>query len=416
MQLTKEEQAMLDGELGPATQKAMHILTAIGDIYGAQRMARISRVHVASGTPVSTGVGGVKFIEWMADNGGRARVFATVNPSAIDDRYWRELGVPQEYHDLQMRLTGAYERLNIVTAYSCTPYLIGNVPAKGELLSSAESSAICMYNGFFGARTNRQGNPSTLSSAITGRVPVYGLLLEENRFGSFVVKVEARCETAHDFATLGYYTGAVSGNRVPVLAGDFAAHATVDNCKMMAAGMNSSAAVAHFHIAGLTPEAPSVAAALGGKAPEETFVFDEAARRETEAKLCSASGERLDMVVLGCPHVSLLQVQEIVSLLGGRRIAPGVVFQILTSDAIKAVCDRQGYTESLEGAGAMLLSRTCPTCYPLGEAISGARDIRSLATDSSKMAHYIAADSGRMPVYYGSTEECVEAAVRGNWR
>lgn len=139
----------LNGEFGPATQKAMRILTSIGDIYGAERMARTEHVHVASGTVISTGTGGAQFIEWMAENGGRARCYATVNPSAIDSTHWKRLGIPREYYDWQLRLNRAYETMGIITAYSCTPYLVGNVPHFGELMCSAESSAIPMYNGYF---------------------------------------------------------------------------------------------------------------------------------------------------------------------------------------------------------------------------------------------------------------------------
>lgn len=414
MRLTAEESAMLNGEFGPATQKAMRILTSIGDIYGAERMARTEHVHVASGTVISTGTGGAQFIEWMAENGGRARCYATVNPSAIDSTHWKRLGIPREYYDWQLRLNRAYETMGIITAYSCTPYLVGNVPHFGELMCSAESSAIPMYNGYFGARTNRQGNPSSLSSALTGRVPVYGLLLDENRFGNMVIDVRIPCRSDHDWATLGYFIGKHAVSRIPVLVG-IEDGVSLDHCKMMRAGMNSSGAVPHFHIVGITPEAPTLDAALGGKKPLETCVYDKAARREMERHLCNASGEAVDMVVLGCPHVSVYQLQQIAGLLEGRRVKEGVLMEVLTSDAIKAVADRQGLTKTIEESGALLLSRTCPTCYPLGECMAASMGIRSMATDSSKMAHYAAADSGRIPVYYGTTEQVIDAAVSGIW-
>jgi len=414
MHLTSEEKAMLEGEMGLGTQEAMKILVAIGEIYGAAKMVRVDRVHVAGGSVLSNGTGGVKFIEWLADNGAKARCFATVNPSAIEPFHWRELGIPEEYYELQMRLTGAYNRMNIVTTHCCTPYLLGNVPHFGECLASGESSAVPIYNGFFGARTNRQGGPSSIATAITRKVPVFGLLLDENRFGHFVIKVTSKCETPHDFSTLGYFAGKLAGDKVPVFTG-IDDYATIDNCKMMTAGMNTSGAVAHFHIVGMTPEAPTLESALGGKPPIKVYEFTESEKVAVERKLCSATNERVDMVVIGCPHASVAQVQEVVRLLNGRKIASGITFQILTSEAIKALCDRQGYTKIIEDAGVMMLVQSCPACYPLGEVIAAARDIKSLATDSSKMAHYIAADSGRFPAYYGTTAQCVEAAVSGRW-
>jgi len=416
MQLTSEEKAMLEGKMGMGTKKAMEILVTIGKIYGAKKMARINRVHVAGGSVLSNGEGGIKFIEWLANDGARARCFSTVNPGAIDPFHWRKLGIPEEYYKLQMRLTNAYNKMNIVTTYCCTPYLIGNIPHFGEFLASGESSAIAMYNGFFGARTNRQGGPSSIATAITGKVPVFGLLLDENRFGDFIIKVNTKCETENDFATLGYYTGNIAKDKVPIFVG-LDNNATIDNCKMLAAGMNASGAVPHFHIVGITPEAPTLSKALGKKSHSNIKVseFNKSEKYNTECQLFTATDEHLDMVVIGCPHLSVTQIQELVCLLQGKKIASEVNFQVLTSEAMKALCDRQGYTKILQEAGCMILVQTCPTCYPLGEVIALARNIKSLATNSSKMAHYISADCGRFPVYYGTVVQCVEAAVAGRW-
>jgi predicted aconitase len=415
MKLTGEEQAMLDGAMGPGTQKAMQILVTLGDIYGAEKMVSLDHVHVASGTVISTGFGGVKLVEWFAENGAVTRCTATVNPSSLDPVRWKELGIPQEFYDWQIRLTAAYEKMNVIATHCCTPYLLGLVPRIGEYMSSGESSAIAMYNGFFGARTNRQGCPSSLASAITARAPLYGLLLDENRHGEVLIHVEAQCETPHDFSSLGYFAGKICAKRIPVFTG--LDHVNIDNCKMMSAAMNTSGAVAHFHIVGKTPEAPTVEAALGGKKASEEHRFTQKDKEAVEEKLnANKESGPLDMVVFGCPHVSLDQVREIAGLIKGRRFAPSVTFEVLASEALKALCDRQGYTKAIEDAGGMILVRTCPTCYPLGEIIAEERGIRSLATDSAKMAHYITADSGRFPAYYGTTERCVEAAVNGYWQ
>jgi len=45
MELTKQEQAMLDGEEGYAVRKSMEILVALGDIYGAGSLIKVGSVQ-----------------------------------------------------------------------------------------------------------------------------------------------------------------------------------------------------------------------------------------------------------------------------------------------------------------------------------------------------------------------------------
>jgi predicted aconitase len=84
MNLTSEEQAMLAGEDGRATQKAMQILVALGKIYGAERMVPVSSVQVAGVSYDNLGEAGLQFLDEMASGGGRARVLATLNPAGMD--------------------------------------------------------------------------------------------------------------------------------------------------------------------------------------------------------------------------------------------------------------------------------------------------------------------------------------------
>ncbi len=71
--------------------------------------------------------------------------------------------------------------MGIVTTCTCTPYLTGNLPHYGEHIAWAESSAVCYANSVLGARSNREGGPSALAAALTGRTPAYGLHLAERR-------------------------------------------------------------------------------------------------------------------------------------------------------------------------------------------------------------------------------------------
>ncbi len=71
MKLTTEEQRMLDGEHGRATQKAMEILAALGTIYGAERMVPVTSVQISGVSYDNLGEAGLHFLSEMADGGGQ---------------------------------------------------------------------------------------------------------------------------------------------------------------------------------------------------------------------------------------------------------------------------------------------------------------------------------------------------------
>ncbi len=86
MKLTTEEQQMLDGEHGRATQKAMEILVALGTIYGAERMVPVTSVQIAGVSYDNLGEAGLHWLSEMADGGGKTRVLTTLNPGGHGHR------------------------------------------------------------------------------------------------------------------------------------------------------------------------------------------------------------------------------------------------------------------------------------------------------------------------------------------
>ncbi|MCK4900262.1 MAG: DUF521 domain-containing protein, partial [Anaerolineales bacterium] len=141
MKLTKEEQAMLDGELGRATRKATEILVTLGTIYAAEQMVPVSSVQIAGVSYDNLGEAGLHFLTEMADGGGKTRVLTTLNPAGMDIENWEALGISAEFAENQKRVLKAFARMNVITTCSCTPYLFGNTPHYGEHIAWAESSA-----------------------------------------------------------------------------------------------------------------------------------------------------------------------------------------------------------------------------------------------------------------------------------
>ncbi|MEM4235218.1 MAG: aconitase X, partial [Candidatus Methanomethylicaceae archaeon] len=181
MYLSREEERMLSGEEGLAVQKAMQLLTALGEVFGAERMVKIESAQIAGVSYGNIGDAGMEFLEDWADLGGKVRVKSTLNPAGMDLDKWKEMGIDDEYYQRQMRILKAFEKMGVEITCTCTPYLVGNRPRSGAHVAWSESSAVVFANSVLGARTNREGGPSALAAAITGRTPCYGLHLEDNR-------------------------------------------------------------------------------------------------------------------------------------------------------------------------------------------------------------------------------------------
>ena len=255
MRLTEEEQKMLDGEYGKTVQKSMKVLVTLGKIYGADHMIEVRNVHSPGVSYRVTGDAGLNYVKEASEE-VKFRVPMTLNTIGIDYQNWERMGFPKEFAEKQIELSQAYEKMGAIPTNSCTPYLNGNIPMMGEHVAWGESSAIAFVNSVIGARTNREGGPTALAAAITGRVPAYGYHLDENRKGTHLFKVEMELKTDKDFATLGYFAGNIVGPGVPVFEG-IKERPTLENLKAMGAALASSGAVALYHIIGITPEAPT---------------------------------------------------------------------------------------------------------------------------------------------------------------
>ena len=163
-------------------------------------------------------------------------------------------------------------------------------------------------------------------------------------------------------------------------------------------------------VPGVTPEAPTVDAAFGGGVPADAVVYGAAERAATYARLNDqGTSTQVDFVLLGCPHASLDQIRDVARLLDGRRLHDGTSLWIMAPRALAAVAERSGYTATIEAAGAKVLTDSCPAMSRLAPP-----GTRVFATDSAKQAHYLPAILG-IEAWFGTTEDCVQAAVTGRW-
>ena len=399
MLLTPEEQAILAGEKGPATQKAMQILATLGRIYGAQRMIAVSSVQIAGVSYDNLGEAGLSWLSEMASGGGQVQVFTTLNPAGMDTENYQQLGIPEDFAINQRRVLAAFEDMGVVTTCSCTPYLFGNLPHFGEHIAWSESSAVCYANAVLGARTNREGGPSALAAALTGRTPAYGYHLDENRRPSLHVAVSAILTDTPDFGALGKAIGdqlqSSGANRVPYITG--VKDASLENLKSFCASLATFGGAALFHMPGITPEADRYSP------PVESISISQYDLDEANASLNNADPDEIDFLSLGCPHLTLREIQHIAQALAGKRVTKE--FWITTSRPVKGMADRMGYTAVIEGAGAKFATDTCCVVAPIKGRFN------ALATDSAKACYYAAAKNGSKTRLL-SFDEVIQEATR----
>jgi predicted aconitase len=399
MQLTPEQQAMLAGEQGPATEKAMQILTTLGRIYDAERLIPVASVQISGVSYDNLGEAGLAFLDEMVEGGGRARVLTTLNPAGMDIENWRTLGISAEFAENQQRVLDAFARMNVITTATCTPYLIGNTPHFGEHIAWAESSAVCYANSVLGARTNREGGPSALAASLTGLTPAYGYHLDAYRQPTVMVTVTGMEDDNTAFGALGKVIGErLEGRgeqRVPFIQG--VESASVENLKSFCASVATYGGVALFHMNGITPEVCQV-----NPAQEEIVVTREDLHR-AQASLRDAESEEIDFVSLGCPHLSIKEIARIAELLEGKKVTKE--FWITTARPTKEIADRMGYTDVIEAAGAKFAVDTCCVVAPIKGRFTG------LATDSAKACYYAYAKN-RFKTKLMSFDEVISEALR----
>jgi predicted aconitase len=208
---------------------------------------------------------------------------------------------------------------------------------------------------------------------------------------------------------LGYYVGEVVQEQVPVIAGVPRAP-DLARLKHFGAAAASSGGVEMYHLAGITPEAPTQQAAFGGRAPLQTLRYGKAERRLAyEAANVTARDAQVDFVMLGCPHYTLEQIAEVCGLLEGRKVHADCALWIFTPRQTRQLADDRGYTRIISEAGAHLMSDTCSA---LGRVMP--KGTRVAAADSAKQAHYLPAIMG-IQCWFGTTADCINAAVSGRW-
>ncbi len=409
MALTSEEREILARPRDEPVRRALEMQIATGEFFGAARMIPVTSAHL-TGDPESMGEAGLRFVEDLCERGARFVIPTTTNPRNVDFALYRELGQVEEIARRERRLRDLVVTMGAVPVDTCTNYQTVYPPRFGEHLAWGDTGAVIYANAVAGARSNFEGGPASYAAALTGRVPAYGMHLDECRLGTHLIDVADQPRSVSDWGALGCLVGQRLTNYwlVPVFAG-LRAQPSADALKQLGATLASYGSLAMFHVVGVTPEARTVDEAFGGHAPRETIEVGPGSLDRVYHSF-APEREHVDLVVFGTPHLSLFEVRDLATMLKGRTVRPKTMLLLTMSAQVKALADHFGYTRVIEASGGKMVTGVCYYIMTPRE-LARVHGLRTIVTDSAKLANIIAA-YGYNPIFR-PTAECVEAAVSG---
>jgi predicted aconitase len=426
--LTDDEKRMLQGEDGVIPQVCMQYLVDLCRIAGAERLVDLDGtgdLHTP-GNELSPFYGfTLKDLEELAAAGAHFKIPTFANKSPFPEQPpihgWESCDIcayqngddrqdDPKFHERAMHeeFFRLYRKMGMMTSHSCANYLtMTYFPSVGQHCSWFESSQIPYCNATLGARTNIDGSFAT---CFLGKAPYYGMHVTENRYGTVLVKTDRLIHTDLEWDVFGFAVGADVACDVPVLTGT--AKPTTTQYQKLNSAIHTGGGVAMYHIPGATPEAPTVEWALGGRKPRRETLIGERELKAAYDTLNYRTSDTVDMVYLGCPHLNVVDLMLLARKLEGKKVR--IPTWIMTAPWLYDVAKNLGYRKIFENAGAKLMSGACLAA--MGAVPEG---VKNLAVDTAKQAYYITGrypdDDNRLQVCYGSTDDCIDAALTGRW-
>lgn len=409
MELTREEERILSGAEGEWKAQALGLQVEIGRFFGARRLVPVSCAHMVGDIEVM-GDAGYAFLAAMAARQARCAVPSTTNARCVDFEHACRLRQDPAMVEKERGIIAAMQALGIATVDTCINYQTLYQPSFGEHLAWGDTGTVIWANSVIGARSNFEAGPAALAAALTGRTPAYGYHLPEQRLGTVLVEVEDEPADLADWGALGAWVGRQVNDywQVPVLAG-LRTRPSPDALKHLGAALASYGSLAMFHLVGVTPEAPTLTAAFGGREPRRRLVLPPGGL-EAVYRSYPADRAEVDLVVFSGPQLSLMEVRQVAELLGGRKVHPNTHLIVTTNAQNKAAAQKLGYVQAIEAAGGLVLEGVCFYLMAIGE-MRQAFGWRNLLTNSAKVANIVG--GYRYHPIFRRTRACIEAAVRG---
>ena len=409
MRLSAQDREILAGAQGRARQVALQVVLRMARLQGATELIDVVQAHIDG--CIYTGSASLRFAEQLRDWGGTVKVPTTLNAISVDQRRWRALGIDAAFGEPASALAQAYVDMGAQASFTCAPYLLESAPKAGEQIVWAESNAVVYANSVLGAYTAKYADYLDICIALIGRAPMAGCHLPGNRHADLVLRVPAPAgaDDAY-YPLLGYHLGLLCGSRIPAVCGLEAAHPRLDDLKAFGAAFATSSAAPMFHIVGVTPEAPTLQAALGDKRPDGDSTVTLQDLQASWRELDSAPQSRCDLVALGNPHFSVTECEALAQLLRGRIRHPATATVLTLGRAVHEKARASGAMAVLEAFGVTVIT---DTCWCMLEEPVVPVEARVIMTNSGKYAHYAPGLTGRK-VHFGSLADCAEVACTGH--
>ena len=383
MILTSEQQAILDGAKGETMAKVMKTLVMYGETFGADKLVPVTSEYnhlvTSFGLKMMTPV--FQLMQQLIDAGTLSQQKFSVDPRPVDKNVpsnWIQdlvfnkfMYSTQESYEKQLQQLGLMDD----NAFTCACYLdqVGNKPKQGDVLSWAESSAVVYANSVLGARCNRNSGIMDIMGSIAGCVPHFGLLTDEGRKATWIVKVQ--CKKKPEAQLLGSAIGMKVMEDAPYITGMnqwLGTELTDEVCaylKDFGAATASNGAVGLYHIENLTPEAREQGAGLIAEGAK-VYVIDDAELERVKNNypvIWKNPDAAPKLCFIGCPHLSMQQLIDWTEAVeaglkesGAKKVAIPTVFT--TAPAVKAEFEKTEYAARLKATG-VVLSYICPLMY-----------------------------------------------------
>ena len=410
MELTTEERAILRGARGEAPKRALEYQVELGNFCGAKRFVPITNVHMMGDIEVM-GDAGLAYLRDEVALGARCVVGTTTNARCIDFAHCARMGQDPAEVEKERELIGCLRKMGVMTTDTCINYQTVYQPHVGEHVAWGDTGTVIYANSVFGARSNFESGPAALAAALTGRTLEYGFHLDEHRRGTFTVGLDAPLDDVADWGAVGKLVGEAHQNyyAVPVFHG-YRGMPTSDDLKHLGAALASYGSMGMFHFVGVTPEAPTVEAALGGREAAEAMTITQADLERVYAGYSLGDGDAR-LVVFSGPQQSLLELRRLAELLEGRHVHEGGSCFVTTSNAILAQSRKVGYADVLERAGVTVLEGVCFYILQNLSPMRLANGWKNMVSNSAKIVNIIGAH--RFNTILRPTAACVEIACSG---
>ena len=407
MYLTDEQQAILNGSKGEVQAKVMKTLVMYGDAFGADKMVPVTSEynHLVTSFGLKMMKPVFELMQQLIDAGAVSGQKFSVDPRPVDKNvpanilqnfiFNNIMYATQESYETQLKQLGLMND----NAFTCACYLdqVGNKPGKGDVLSWAESSAVVYANSVLGARCNRNSGIMDIMGSIAGCVPHFGLLTDEGRRATWIVKVQ--CTQKPEAQLLGSAIGMKVMEDVPYITGMnqwLGTELTDEVCaylKDFGAATASNGAVGLYHIENLTPEAKEQGAGLIAEGAK-VYVIDDAELERVKNNypvMWKNADAAPKLCFIGCPHMSMQQlidwtvrVEEGLKAGGQKKVTIPTVFT--TAPAVKKEFEKTEYAARLKATG-VVLSYICPLMY-MNNPLAGKMPV---ITCSNKLRTYTTA-------------------------